>query len=185
MKALAEGLFKLYGKAEDGIFGFADAPCSFWMEFNRRSHAYAFEMLEEHLPAEHHATIGRLIGGGLTDWSAEHILLLHGDAGVHNFVFERGAIRGVIDPSPVRGPLVYDFTYAFCSSPDNLNLETLLEAARPLNGLEMDRETLIRETVFQLYCRLATCRLHHVHDWDDYMRVWPGWLALLPDGPAQ
>lgn len=63
MKALAEGLFKLYGKAEDGIFGFADAPCSFWMEFNRRSHAYAFEMLEEHLPAEHHATIGRLYAG--------------------------------------------------------------------------------------------------------------------------
>jgi Ser/Thr protein kinase RdoA (MazF antagonist) len=59
--------------------------------------------------------------------------LLHGDCGVHNFVFDQNTIVGVIDPSPIVGPVLYDFLYAFCSSPDNLNLETLIPTFTLLN----------------------------------------------------
>nr|WP_239587430.1 phosphotransferase [Bacillus pakistanensis] len=41
--------------------------------------------------------------------------LLHGDCGVHNFVFKGGSLSGVIDPTPVLGEPLYDLLYAFCS----------------------------------------------------------------------
>lgn len=44
----------------------------------------------------------------------------------HNFVYKGNKLNGIIDPSPLIGPKIYDFTYAFCSSSDNLNLRTLL-----------------------------------------------------------
>ncbi len=57
--------------------------------------------------------------------NVESKYLLHGDTGVHNFVFHESQLVGVIDPSPMIVPLLYDFTYAFCSSPDDLKVDTL------------------------------------------------------------
>jgi len=51
--------------------------------------------------------------------------LLHGDCGVHNFIFNDNQLSGVIDPSPITGDPLYDFIYAFCSSPDELSKETI------------------------------------------------------------
>jgi hypothetical protein len=104
--------------------------------------------------------------------------LLHGDTGVHNFVFHELTLVGVIDPSPMIGPLLYDFTYAFCSSPDDLNLETLMAAFTLLNHEPMERSRLIEEVIFQLYCRIGICIRLHPHDLEDYLKAWEYWKAL-------
>ncbi|WP_240418412.1 aminoglycoside phosphotransferase family protein [Paenibacillus periandrae] len=118
---------------------------------------------------------------------AEHIsaceehearFLLHGDAGVHNFVFHDNSLIGVIDPSPMIGPVLYDFTYAFCSSPDDLNLETLIAAYSSLNYEPVERSRLIKEVIFQLYCRIGICIQHHPHDLEDYLKAWEYWKSL-------
>ncbi|WP_152392772.1 aminoglycoside phosphotransferase family protein [Paenibacillus guangzhouensis] len=83
--------------------------------------------------------------------------LLHGDTGVHNFVYYENSLVGVIDPSPMIGPMLYDFTYAFCSSPDDLNLETLMTAYQLLHHEPIEQSRLIEEVIFQLYCRIGIC----------------------------
>jgi hypothetical protein len=105
--------------------------------------------------------------------------LLHGDTGVHNFVFRDDELVGVIDPSPMVGPIIYDFTYAYCSSPDDLNLETLFVAFDLLNDNTMERSRLIEEVIFQLYCRIGICAKVHPHDLDDYLKAWDYWKVHL------
>jgi aminoglycoside phosphotransferase (APT) family kinase protein len=107
--------------------------------------------------------------------------LLHGDTGVHNFVFHDRALVGVIDPSPVIGPILYDFLYAFCSSPDDLSAETLLGAYRLLRNKPVDERRLIEEAAVQLYCRIGICLMHHPQDRDAYLDAWAHWKTLLPE----
>lgn len=90
-----------------------------WREFNERSLEGARSNVEGILPAEDFDKMKSII----EDISnVNNTYALHGDTGVHNFVFNEGGLMGVIDPSPMMGPILYDFTYAFCSSPDDLNL---------------------------------------------------------------
>lgn len=159
-------------------WGRVDSPCRTWREFNRRSLAFAREMVGESLPLEDHDQLTRLFEYHLQDESLYKPYLLHGDTGVHNFVFDEHAIAGVIDPSPMYGPVLYDFTYAFCSSPDDLNLETLLEAFAALITEPIEQEILINEVVFQLYCRIAICKQHHPDDLAAYLEAWQYWKTL-------
>ncbi len=103
---------------------------------------------------------------------------LHGDTGVHNFVFHEHSLSGVIDPSPMIGPILYDFTYAFCSSPDDLNIETLMAAFTLLNHEPVERSRLIEEVIFQLYCRIGICIRIHPHDLEDYLKAWEYWKSV-------
>lgn len=80
----------------------------------------------------------------------EEKYLLHGDTGVHNFVFSNSVLTGIIDPSPMIGPVIYDFTYAFCSSPVDLDLETLLASFSLLSNVPIEKSRLIEEVVVQL-----------------------------------
>lgn len=105
--------------------------------------------------------------------------LLHGDTGVHNFVFDQFTLSGVIDPSPMIGPVLYDFLYAFCSSPDDLNLETLLAAFDLLHQEHTDRSRLIEETLIQLYCWIGICSIHHPQDLNEYLKAWDYWKGLI------
>ncbi|MBU7316999.1 phosphotransferase [Paenibacillus oleatilyticus] len=106
--------------------------------------------------------------------------LLHGDTGVHNFVFHHFELIGVIDPSPMAGPVTYDFTYAFCSSPDDLNLDTLFAAFELLRHKPIDQSRLVEETIFQLYCRIGICAKVHPKDLAGYLKAWEYWRTLLP-----
>ncbi|RAP77781.1 aminoglycoside phosphotransferase family protein [Paenibacillus montanisoli] len=106
-------------------------------------------------------------------------VLLHGDCGVHNFVFDKGALKGVIDPQPMTGPMLYDFIFAFVSSPDDLNLETLLPAFELLQHEPLEQAELVREVMIRLYHRIAVCLLHHPHDLPAYLQAWPYWKALV------
>ena len=114
------------------------------------------------------------------DEKQEMKYLLHGDTGVHNFVFQDNALNGVIDPSPLVGPIIYDFTYAFCSSPDDLNVETLLSSFAFLKHVPMGKTRLIEEIIFQLYTRIGVCVKVHPHDLDDYLQAWEYWRNLMP-----
>jgi aminoglycoside phosphotransferase (APT) family kinase protein len=105
--------------------------------------------------------------------------LLHGDTGVHNFVFHQDQLVGVIDPDPMVGPVIYDFTYAFCSSPDDLDMETLLVSFALLKNVEMDTSRLVEEVVFQLYTRIGICKKVHPHDLDEYLKAWGYWKQKL------
>ena len=97
---------------------------------------------------------------------------LHGDTGIHNFVFRNEILRGVIDPSPIVGPVLYDFTYAFCSSPDDLETETLFEAFSHLNNVDIENSRLIMEVIVQMYTRIGVCAKVHPQDLEEYLVAW-------------
>lgn len=106
----------------------------------------------------------------------EHLYLLHGDCGVHNFLFQEGALCGVIDPLHLFGPPMYDFIFAFCSSPDSLDEETLQY------GLSFFDKSFAGElygsVLIGLYIRLARCLLHHPEDLKRYLEAWEYWKLL-------
>jgi len=104
--------------------------------------------------------------------------LLHGDTGVHNFVFNQSTLVGVIDPSPMIGPLIYDFVYAFCSSPDDINLDTLYTAFDYLEKGKVDRTRLLDEVAIQLYCRIGLSIKHHPNDLQEYLQAWKYWREI-------
>jgi streptomycin 6-kinase len=131
------------------------------------------------LPAEDYYKVKSFVGN-VSNGEEYERFLLHGDCGVHNFVFDQNALTGVIDPSPIVGPVIYDFIYAFCSSPDDLKLETLIPAFILLNHQTMERSRLIEEVIIQLYCRIGTCLKYHPEDLADYLKAWEYWKALVP-----
>lgn len=152
-------------------------PCHSWREFNERGIEGARKNLDNLLPTEDYDKVHSL----LEDTSnVSQKYLLHGDAGVHNFVFDQSSLTGVIDPSPVVGPIIYDFAYAFCSSPDDLNLETLFTAFDLLHDTSISQLRLIQEVILQLYCRIGICATVHPHDLEDYLKAWDDWKVLIP-----
>jgi Phosphotransferase enzyme family len=157
-------------------WGRLELPRESWREFNERSLEGARLNVRNLLPIEDYDQVRALID---RISQVQEKYLLHGDTGVHNFVFHDHKLTGVIDPSPMVGPVIYDFTYAFCSSPDDLDLDTLFAAYRMLNHMPMDRSRLIEEVIFQLYCRIGICAKHHPHDLEDYLKAWKYWRGFL------
>lgn len=147
-----------------------------WREFNERGVEGARSNLGSILPLEDYQMVKSLIE---EISGVQEKYLLHGDTGVHNFVFNHNELVGVIDPSPMVGPISYDFTYAFCSSPDDLNLETLLATYKFLHHDPLEESRLIKEVIFQLYCRIGICVRVHPHDLEEYLEAWKYWRLLL------
>ncbi len=105
---------------------------------------------------------------------------MHGDCGVHNFIFNDGELFGVIDPIPVIGDPIYDLIYAFCSSPDDLTKETIDSAVSQLMiKKEKNIPFLYEEVIIGLYLRLGTCIKHHPHDFEEYLKAWYYWKDLI------
>lgn len=155
-------------------------PCQTWRDFIDKGVEYARTAIGNLLPVEDYDQVKALVGN-IAEGEDGQRFLLHGDCGVHNFVFHRNALAGVIDPSPIAGPVIYDFIFAFCSSPDDLNLETLLPAFELLNHRQIERSGLIEEVIIQLYCRIGVCLKHHPHDLKEYLQAWDYWKALAPE----
>lgn len=152
-------------------------PCHSWHEFNERGLENARRNLDNLLPTEDYYKVKSLLENTS---KVTQKYLLHGDTGVHNFVFNEATLTGVIDPSPVSGPLIYDFAYAFCSSPDDLNLDTLFTTFDLLHEKSIEKSRLIEEVIFQLYCRIGVCAKVHPHDLKDYLKAWDYWKTLIP-----
>ena len=183
MKLLVEGLFNHYekydSKAPWGRLG--GTPRQNWVEFNRISLDYAYDNVGDLLPHEDYVRMKQIVERLAEDGRQTDKYLLHGDTGVHNFVFHQNQLVGVIDPDPMVGPVIYDFTYAFCSSPDDLDMETLLDAFALLNNMEMDASRLVEEVVFQLYTRIGICKKVHPHDLEAYLKAWEYWKHKLKE----
>lgn len=181
MARLTTELLNQYEQCEQeapwGRIGYG--PRRTWKEFNIFGIEEARINLNGTLPQDDYEYV-RSVAETLFEHDAgqSRKYLLHGDTGVHNFVYREEALVGVIDPSPMVGPILYDFLYAFCSSPDDLNLETLLAAVDLLNHAQVERSRLIEETRIQLYCRIGLSVKHHPHDLPGYLEAWKHWKTL-------
>jgi aminoglycoside phosphotransferase len=155
-----------------------------WSDFNQISLEYAKENIGDFLSTDEHKRVELLVNKLNTYENNEEKYYLHGDAGVHNFVYINNQLKGVIDPSPLIGPKIYDFTYAFCSSPDSLNLNTLLSLFTMVTlDVSFTKERLVDEVLFQLYTRIGVCIKVHPHDLIEYMGAWKEWREYLPSLP--
>ncbi|MFB7160222.1 hypothetical protein [Lysinibacillus sp. NPDC056232] len=183
MKILTKELFNHYEKVDTDIpWGRVNGMHrSSWSDFNQSSFESAKMNIGKLLPSEDHKRVELLVNTLKTEHYQEEKYYLHGDTGVHNFVYFCNQLIGVIDPSPLIGPKIYDFTYAFCSSPDSLDLHTLFSSFSLWNGYEaFTKEQLLNEVVFQLYTRIGVCIKVHPHDLTGYMEAWEEWRMYLP-----
>lgn len=156
-------------------WGWLDEPSNSWRDFLKNRTKDARYILRDHLTENDHEMVNALIN---KDYKYQHIqpYLLHGDFGVHNFLFKNARLSGIIDPTPVIGPPVYDLIYAFCSSPGNLVKELIYPAAVLLKVKE---PSLNEEILIGLYLRMATCIKHHPADLKQYMDAWVYWKEII------
>jgi aminoglycoside phosphotransferase len=183
MTPLVKELFNQYKKADHDIpWGRVNGTKrKSWADFNQISLQSAKENIGDFLPSEDHKRVALLVSTLSKYHNQEEKYYLHGDAGVHNFVYSANELKGVIDPAPLIGPRIYDFTYAFCSSPDSLDVSTLMHSFSLWNGnASFSKERLLDEVLFQLYTRIGVCIKVHPHDLNDYMEAWREWREYLP-----
>jgi hypothetical protein len=183
MPILIDELFNKYQKVgQSSSWGRVNGiQRKIWSDFNQSSLEYARENIGDVLPVEEHSRVEVLVNKLNTYEDQEEKYYLHGDAGVHNFVYMNNQLKGVIDPSPLFGPKIYDFTYAFCSSPDSLDLNSLFSLFKLLTlDVTFTKERLVDEVLFQLYTRIGICIKAHPHDLNNYLEVWKEWREYLP-----
>ncbi|WP_334076675.1 phosphotransferase [Paenibacillus sanfengchensis] len=180
MKLLVRDLLNRYVEQKGpSTWGRIEWPRETWKEFNEISIKEAQMNLKNVLSLEDYNYVKLLAEKLFNDESKQgKKYLLHGDTGVHNFVYNNSTLIGVIDPSPMVGPIIYDFLYAFCSSPDDINTTTLFAAADLLEQGHVERTRMVEETLIHLYCRVGLSVLHHPHDLPDYLQAWGQWKQL-------
>jgi aminoglycoside phosphotransferase (APT) family kinase protein len=162
--------------ADEATWGRLEYPRKSWLEFNETSIEEARVNIGDVLSDQDYIFTKSIVDTLFRKQSAaSERFLLHGDNGVHNFVYRDDRLVGVIDPSPMAGPILYDFVYAFCSSPDDLDLETLFAAYDHLHRKSVDKSRLIQETAVQLYCRIGLSKKHHPGDLPEYLKAWESW----------
>ncbi|KPB06277.1 hypothetical protein [Bacillus sp. CHD6a] len=182
MTILIQELFTKYNKINnDSSWGRVNGiHRSTWTDFNNISFQLAHESIGNHLPYEDHSRVKELVEKLRDYHNQEDKYYLHGDTGIHNFVYHSNKLVGVIDPSPLIGPRIYDFTYAFCSSPDSLDFETLQPLFNLWKGnLPFTEKRLIDEVIFQLYTRIGVCIKVHPQDFSSYIQAWSEWREYL------
>jgi hypothetical protein len=167
--------------SEDQGWGWLDEPpFDSWLLFLKQRTAEARGEIGDILPEKDHHLVMQLPDEVCRSYRPK-AYFLHGDCGVHNFIFDSSGFQGIIDPAPMIGPPHYDFIFAFCSSPDDLSMDTLLDAARALRPRvlqDIDRRVLVEEVLIQLYCRIATCLKYHSHHLSEYLQAWAYWSRL-------
>jgi hypothetical protein len=158
------------------MWGYLEAPVHSWHDFLLSEVKVAGERLHSILSHEDYQLVMSLINSNRNEYDTPY--LLHGDCGIHNFLFENGNLSGVIDPTPILGKPIYDLIYAFCSSPDELKKETIMLAAKALNNAAISEELLCEEVIIGLYIRLSRCAQHHPDDLPEYLKAWNEWKGI-------
>lgn len=105
--------------------------------------------------------------------------LIHGDCGIHNFIFRDKILGGVIDPTPMIGLPHYNVIYAFFSSPQDLKKETLDAGFSQMTAALPESSQLYKEVQIGLYQRLAICLKHHPADFPVYLEAWEYWNKTI------
>lgn len=174
---LIQDLFNKYICYQDvDMWGRLENPRRTWKEFNEisieetRINIGAILSIEDYNYVKSKAT--KLFDNDIEQGQR---YLLHGDTGVHNFVYNQSKLIGVIDPSPMVGPLIYDFLYAFCSSPDDIDIDSLFTAFYFLEQGKVEKSRLIEEVLIHLYIRIGLSIKHHPNDLAEYKKVWTEW----------
>ncbi|TLS50787.1 GNAT family N-acetyltransferase [Paenibacillus antri] len=146
-----------------------------WAAFLERRIGEARRRIGDMLPMEDHLAALRMVdakhGADPEPYS------LHGDCGAHNFLFGDVGLIGVIDPSPMIGPPLYDALFAFCSTPDDLTPEALEASLRDLDPKFLpdgDSVSLATGMLLALYARISTCAKYGM-DPTEYLRAWSWW----------
>ncbi|MEH7436929.1 aminoglycoside phosphotransferase family protein [Neobacillus drentensis] len=161
-------------------WGWADEPNESWQMFLFQRVKEATNMVGLYLEKEDIDLVIKLVNSPNRKSITSSPYLLHGDLGVHNFVWSEGQLTGVIDPAPVFGEPLYDLIYAFCSSPEDLTKEVIESAASHLSDKWKKSTHILYEEVFiGLYLRIASCVKHHPQDLDDYLNAWGYWKNLI------
>jgi hypothetical protein len=137
---------------------------------------YARSIIGTHISSEDHRLILDIHVRRSARVKNERLYVLHGDFGIHNFLFEKGMLSGVIDPIPGLGRPLYDILYAFCSSPDDLHLSVLLPVVEQLGTEKIHEADLVDDMIIALYLRISTCLLHHPNDLPEYLNAWNEWV---------
>jgi fructosamine-3-kinase len=181
LKDLVKGFINEYKQIPNPAgWGWADELSESWQVFLKTRFKDASERLVDHLPKEDIEFVEKLIESPNRKNKSEVPFMLHGDCGVHNFIFEDRKLCGVIDPTPIYGEPVYDLIYAFCSSPDDLTKETILTAVSHMKNNEGEEASFLYEEVLSgLFFRTATCVLHHPDDLEDYLKAWNYWMQIV------
>lgn len=156
-------------------WGWADELFESWKGFLLNRAIEANETLTSHLDDADFYLILDLIKSPNRFSGAPY--LIHGDCGVHNFIFNENHLCGVIDPTPVIGDPLYDLIYAFCSSPDDLSKDHIdsLISNLVIGERKNNHTTIYEEVLIGLYLRLGTCLKHHPNDFNEYMKSWNYW----------
>ncbi|WP_226036598.1 phosphotransferase [Aquibacillus saliphilus] len=181
LQALVEGLINNYKCVPTNTgWGWADDLSDSWDSFLLNEIIEANTFLTSHLEKDEYNFILDLFNKTHRENRDIQPYLLHGDCGVHNFIFRHGKLTGVIDPTPVIGDPRYDLIYAFCSSPDDLTKETIDSAVSHLriNGAKIN-SIVYEDVVIGLYLRLATCIKHHPNDFNRYLKAWFYWKDII------
>jgi fructosamine-3-kinase len=162
-------------------WGWADETADSWQQFFKCRVNESSETLQSYLDKEDYDLVLKLVNSSDRSRLTKPYLL-HGDCGVHNFIFKEEKLAGVIDPTPVYGDPLYDLIYAYCSSPCDLTRETIYSAASHLKiGENISEQSLYEQVVIGLYLRLATCVRHHPNDLQEYLAAWNYWKNSLTD----
>ena len=179
LKALVRGLLNHYEPAPGIGWGRVDEPVDSWQGFLMNRLTDAKKMIGSRLEMDDHHLVLNLCQKVNTD---RQPFLLHGDCGVHNFIFREGQLMGVIDPTPVVGDPLYDLIYAFCSSPDDLTKETIDSAVSEWMIKAEDHSSfLYEEVIIGLYMRLGNCMKHHPQDFEEYIKAWRYWKDIVTE----
>ncbi|KAB2334515.1 phosphotransferase [Cytobacillus depressus] len=183
LKTLVQGLINHYKAVPNNIgWGWADELTASWQSFLLDRMMEANKILGPYLEKDDYPFMLNLVKSSKMNSTDKEPFLLHGDCGVHNFIFNNGQLSGVIDPTPVIGDPLYDLIYAFCSSPDDLTKETIISAASHLRINESISERLLYEEVLiGLFLRIATCIRHHPRDLDGYLKEWNYWKDIIKE----
>jgi fructosamine-3-kinase len=181
LKALVLGLINNYRTVPNVIgWGYADELTDSWQDFLLNEVIEANRILESHLERDEYNFVLNVIETLRKNNIEREPFLLHGDCGVHNFIFNEGQLSGVIDPTPVIGDPLYDLIYAFCSSPDDLTKETIdLAVSYLMIKGGKNNSILYEEVIIGLYLRLATSIKHHPNDFDEYLKAWYYWKDVI------
>ncbi|GIP56710.1 hypothetical protein [Paenibacillus woosongensis] len=180
LRIITQNLLNKYASYQgEDMWGRIGYPWQTWKEFNEISIEEAKINIGNELSIDDYSlvrsTADKLYANDLEQGEKFY---LHGDTGVHNFVYHDSTLIGVIDPSPMVGPIVYDFLYAFCSSPDDMNMDTLFTAYNFLEQGRIEKSRLIEETLIQLYCRVGLSIKHHPNDLPEYKEAWAYWKQI-------
>ncbi|MGG3564355.1 aminoglycoside phosphotransferase family protein [Neobacillus rhizosphaerae] len=179
--SIVKQLLNQYKQVPNPIgWGWADEPTESWQMFLLQRVKEATNMVGSYLEKEDINLVVKLVNSPNRKSITSSPFFLHGDLGVHNFVWNAEQLTGVIDPAPVFGEPLYDLIYAFCSSPEDLTAEVIESAASHLSNKERkSAHFLYEEVLIGLYLRIASCVKHHPHDLDDYLNAWGYWKKLL------